>query len=182
MWCKRSCCVALLVSGLLAETAWAQTERQVALRVVPGLSFVRGVFGDDRPEGMAKAAPSIGLQLCSSRSADRAIVFEGTVWPQWPENPHFPGRYGAADLAAGWRRGNRAYVRFGVGVTLYWPWPHRASGTRDRGLAFGGVLAVGRDLRDPGDVAVEAVARAAIAPGLGFLSIGAQVPLGRCTQ
>lgn len=125
---------------------------------------------------------TIGAQLCASKSAGKALVIEGTFWPAWPQNPHFPGRYGGSDFAAGWRSGGRAYFRAGLGLTLYWPWPHSTSEARDRGLAFGGTLAVGRDLGDDGDGAVEGVARAAFGPGLSFLSVGAQVPLGPCTK
>jgi hypothetical protein len=177
---RRNCWIVFWLAVLLPNTLWAQGN--TSARLVPGVSLVRGVFGDDSPRSIVRLAPSVGVQICSSESPDRALVVEGTFWPTWPENPHFPGRYGASDFGVGWRRGDRAYIRAGFGMTLYWPWPHRTTGTRDHGVAFGGILVAGRDLGGQGNAALEGVVRVAFAPGLLVFSTGAQVPVGLCTQ
>jgi hypothetical protein len=165
---------ALDVGVVLAQ----QTASRVEARVVPGLAFQHGIFGDDHPKAIDAVAMSVGGHVLARRSERFAWVFEGTLHPNGLQNPHFDENVSSLHLQFGPEFGHRVHVRPTLGIALQ-SW----SGTRSCGcvgMALAGGIAGGSEHAVGSRVHIipELFARASMATGVLTSAVGVQVGVG----
>ena len=171
-----------LVIALSAATAFAQDTggSAVGARLVPGIAFQVGLFGDDDPRPHSETGLTLGAQMCMNRSADRAVVAEATMPFNWLDNPHGGEWVRAVPVLVGYQRGRDTYFRAGIGVVVeFWK---SARGRRTVEVGLAGSVAVGRNFGSQRAVATEGVLQIMGAPGFFGLSLGAGVPVGKCSR
>ena len=173
--------VVLLVIALSGAPAFAQDTggSAVGARLVPGIAFQVGRFGDDNPRTHSETGLTLGAQMCMNRSADRAVVAEATMPFNWLDNPH--GEWvRAVPVLVAYQRGRDTYFRAGIGVVVeFWK---SARGRRTVEVGLAGSVAVGRNFGSQRAVATEGVLQIMASPGFFGLSLGAGVPVGKCTR
>ena len=170
--------VALLAALDVGVVLAQQTASRVEARLVPGVAFQHGIFGDDHPKAIDAVAMSVGGHVLARRSERFAWVFEGTLHPNGLQNPHFDETVSSLHLQFGPEFGHRVHVRptFGIAVQSW-------SGTRScgcvdiapaGGIAGGSEHAVGARVR----ITPELFARASMAAGAFTSAVGVQVGVG----
>ncbi len=165
---------ALDVGVVLAQP----TASRVEARLVPGVAFQHGIFGDDDPKAIDAVAMSVGGHVLLRRSERFAWVFEGTLHPNGFQNPHFDENVSPLHLQFGPEFGHRVHVRPTFGIALQSWSGTRSCGCVDMvpagGIASGSEHAVGSRVR----IVPEPFARGSIAAGAFISAVGAQVGVG----
>jgi hypothetical protein len=163
--------IALFPAPALAQDTGASG---VGARVLPGVAFQYGVFGDDNPRGRWETGLTLGGQLCMNRSEDRAFVVEGTVPFNWLDSPHGGEWVRAVPVLVGAQRGRDSYFRASIGVAVQF-WRRQSVD-----VAFAGSIGIGRNFGTERWVASEGVLQIVAGPGFVKVSLGAQLPVGKC--
>ena len=165
--------LAALAAGLLTVSPAAAQDRPagppgIEARVAAGIVWHGAVFGDDNPKGTRGLRPVISALVRGRADKSTGFTFEAALEPFGIANPHFDERVHTLHLLGGFEMGRRVAVRPSLGMAVqFWT---GSSAETPVSLAIAAGLAVGAPRK------VEFIARGAVAPGVGSLMAGVQMP------
>lgn len=136
----RAATVAVAVLDATAVHAQHSSPR-VAARIVPGVAYEIGVFGDEQTRRHTEVGVTIAAQLWTRWSDSKSVVFEGAFQPNALENPFFDEKVRVLYLQVAPEFGRRTYLRPSAGLALRFWSGSETEETVDGALALG--LAIG---------------------------------------
>ena len=167
--------VVLALAG--PSPAHAQSASGVEGRIVLGLTFQGGIFGDDSPRSSSRFGMTVGAQIRRHAEQRTGLVLDIAFQPFATKNPHFDERVRVLTVHLAPEIGRGFYVRPGGGVALHF-WSGSATET-GLSLAPSVSVAVGQHVNVGSRVRLspEFVARSSMEVGALNWTLAAQVPV-----
>jgi hypothetical protein len=163
--------------GFLAAPALAQSSRGVEGRLVVGVAFQGGVFGDDNPRGGGRVGLTVGAQVRWKPENRTGVALDIGFQPVALKNPHFDERLRVLTIHVAPEIGRTFYVRPGGGIAVHF-WSGRSAETPiSLAPSVGLSIGVHKTLSGQVRISPELISRASIEHGALAYMLGAQLPI-----